>query len=824
MDNWIQDLRYGLRMLARKPGFTTVAVLSLALGIGANAAIFTVINAIFLHPLAIEDPSRVAEMFARDTLTVQVGNTNLTPSSLQNFEDYRDQNSAFTALAGYFPFGLQWTSHGETQGLPAMMTTANYFDVLGIRPALGRLFTPDEDIKKEVMVAVVSHSLWTTKLGADPDVVGKTITLNGLPFTVIGVTPPGFKGTFALAGPERVWVPLGMREQLTTGQLKQLMVNRRFRWLSIIGRLKPGVSIAQAQSSLKVVAASLEKQYPEANQGRTVEIKSVSDSALGINQRTQFVRAGGVLMAVVALVLLIACVNLANLLLAQAAQREKEICMRAALGASRGRLMRQLLIESVTLAVVGGGAGLFVAYWGRNALWSFRPPFLGAATIDLSFDLRVLGFTACISILTGLMFGLVPAVKISRTNLSDTLKSGGRGGSVGGEHNRARGLLVASGMSLATVALIGAGLFIRSMQSAQTMDLGFDARHIGLIGLNPGSQHYTQENGQRYYLDAIAGVRAVSGVTGASVASLVPVAGGAGVLLTTFPEGRPQSATYGGSLITYNDITPGYFETLRIPLLQGRDFNEFDRDNSKLVAIINKTVAKQLWPEQDALGRRFTIVQRTELYEVVGVVADSVINNVGEEPSPMIYRPMAQDYAPAASVIVRTGGDPQKLLGALRDQVKALDKNMPMRIVTTVQEQIERGLWGSRMGAALLSIFGGLALILAMIGIYGVMSYSVEQRTQEIGVRMALGAQPGNVLRLVLRQGMLLALAGAGGGLLAALLLGNLISDLLYGIKPQDPITLASVTVALIAVALFACYLPARRATRVDPLVALRYE
>ncbi len=824
MEYWVQDLKYGLRMLAKKPGFTIVAVLSLALGIGANTAIFTVINAVFLHPLAIEDPSNVAEIFTRDTRTVQVGNFNLTPTSLQNFEDYRDGNSVFTALAGFFPFDLQWTTHGETENLPAMMTTANYFDVLGIRPVLGRTFGPDEDINKAALVAVISHGLWTAKLGSDPNVVGKTLTLNSLPFTVIGVTPPGFKGTFSLAGPDRVWVPLGMRKQLTDGQLQQLLTNRRFRWLSIVGRLKSGISIAQAQSAMKTIAASLEKQYPDANLGRTVELASISDAALGINERSQLVRAGGVLMSVVALVLLIACVNLANLLLAQAAQREKEIGVRAALGASSTRLIRQLLIESLTLALAGGIAGLLVAYWGRNALWSFRPPFLGAASIDLSFDLKVFGFTACISIVTGLMFGIVPAIKLSRTNLSETLKAGGRAASAGAGHNRLRGLLVASEISLATVALIGSGLFIRSMQAAQNMDVGFDSKHTAFIGLNPGAQHYGQSGGEQFYRDAIGNARTIPGVIAASVASLVPVAGGTGVLLTTFPEGQPQNSTYRGSLIAYNDITPGYFETLRIPFLKGRDFNEFDRDQSNLVAIVNHAAAKLVWPNQDALGKRFTIVQHTELYEVVGVVVDSVINNVGEDPTPMIYRPMEQEYAPAASIIVRTSGEPGKLLGAVRGRVQTLDKNMSLSNSSTIQDQIEQGLWASRMGAALLSIFGGLALALASIGIYGVMSYSVVQRTQEIGIRMALGARAGDVLRLIMRQGMLLSLIGACAGMLAALLLGTLIAGLLYGIKPQDPVTLASVTVALSTVAVLACYVPARRATRVDPLVALRYE
>jgi predicted permease len=576
---------------------------------------------------------------------------------------------------------------------------------------------------------------------------------------------------------------------------------------------------------MKGIAASLEKLYPDSNLGRTVELARVTDSALGINQRTQFTRAGGVLMAVVGLVLLIACVNLANLLLAQSAKREREISIRSALGASRGRLVRQLLIESVTLGIVGGAAGLLVAYWGRNALWSFRPPFLGNASIDLSFDARVLSFTAGMAVFTGLLFGLVPALKLSRANLNEMLKTGGRSGTAGLSSNRVRGVLVAAEIGLATVALIGSGLFLRSMQAAQNMDVGFDAKHIGFIGLNPGSQRYPQQQGEQFYLDAIAKARAIPGVQGAAAASIVPLAGGNGVLLTTFPEGQAQTSSYGGSLITYNDITPGYFDALRIPIVEGRDFNEFDREGSTMVAVINKTVARQLWPSQDALHKRFWIVQHPEtFYEVVGVTADSVIANIGEDPTPMIYRPMQQEYAPGAALLVRTSGELGKLLGAVRDQVQTLDKNMPIRGTGTIQEQIEQGLWASRMGAALLSIFGGLALALAMIGIYGVMSYTVAQRTQEIGIRMALGAQASDVLRLVLGQGMLLALSGAAAGIVGALLVGRMIADLLYGIRPQDPITYAGVALVLILVALVACYIPARRATRVDPLVALRYE
>ena len=820
-----QDLRSGFRMLKKSPGFTFVAVLSLALGIGANTAIFTIINAVFLHPLPVQEPAHLAEMFTRDTKTVNANaNFQLTATSLPNYEDYRDQNTVFTGLAAVtFPLPLNWGGQAEPQQLQASMVSPNFFDVIVVKPYRGRFFYPDEG--KTIgadPVAILSYALWARRFGSDPSVVGQTITLNATSYTVIGVAPPNFKGIVSLAPPDVLWIPLSMRDYVLTGQLKALQNHRRMRWINIVGRLKTNVTVDQARPALKTIASALEKEYPRDNPGRTCELYPLNQSALGINQRAQFSLAGGVLMGVVGLVLLIACVNLANLLLAQAAKREKELTLRAALGAGRFRLVRQLLTESMLLSLLGGLAGLLIALWGKKLLWSFRPPFLPEGSIDISFDSRVLFFTLAISVLTGFVFGIIPALKASNTDINEVLKAGGRGGTMGWAHNRLRSLLVVSEIALALVALIGAGLFLRSMQKAQEINPGFESKNLFQYNFDLGALRYEPEHGQQFFHDAVERAKSVPGVADATVSSDGILNGG--FVGTVFREGEQSDPNNRGTLVGFDDVLPGYFAALHIPTISGRDFTDFDRENTTHVVIVNKAMADLVWPGQEPLGKRFTIVVDPNQYEVIGVVATTLVNQVGEDPQPVAYMPMRQQYSPAGSIVVRTTGNPEAAMGAVRAQVNQLDRNLALTNGQTVEQILSQGLWAARMGAALLGLFGLLALILASIGIYGVLSYSVTQRTSEIGIRMALGAQSQQVLKLVLRQGMLLAGVGVLVGIAIALPITRFASTLLYGVSVWDPVTYISISLLLTAVALLACYIPARRATRIDPLVALRFE
>ena len=824
MTTLLQDLRYGIRMLAKNPGFTVVAVLTLALGIGANTAIFTIVNAVLLNPLPVADASRLVQLDTTDKkTTVALGNATRLGISFPNYEDYARQASVFSGLAAFQPTGLTLSGGEKPKLFQGYLVTANYFDVLGVNAMLGRTFRPDEDQHPGGDgVAVLSYGLWSREFGGARDVLGRRLNLNGTSYTVIGVTPPQFKGTLLFASADQIWIPVSMHRQVLAGFIEANFQERRFLDFTAIGRLRAGVSERQAESAVETVASRLEQQYPKENQGRGGTLSPIADASLGINLHDQVARAGEVLMGIVGLVLLIACVNLANLLLAQTARREKELCLRAALGAGSGRLVRQSLTESLLLSLVGGAVGLLIGYWGRSVLWSYRPAFLRQADLALSLDGRVLAFTFAIAVLTAILFGMVPAWKVSRPNLMDVLNTGGRSGSMAWGRSRFRQALVVSEVALALVTLVGAGLFLRSLRYAQGLDPGFESKKLFVIGVDLGSQHYDQDHGEQYYRDAIERAGSSPGVLSAAVASNFPLGGG--LARTIFLEGQDEKSGKRGTLTSLNDVSSGYFQTVGIPLLRGRAFNDLDRKETKPVAIANHAMAKHFWPGENPLGKRFHFYGETQLLEVVGEVADSWQFGVAEDPQPVAYMPITQDYSPFGVLDVRTAGNPSAVIPSVREQVQSIDRNLAFIAVNTIGELLDQGLWAPRMGAMLLGVFGLLALLLATVGIYGVLSYSVSQRTQEVGIRMALGATSRTVLGLVVGQGMLLVAIGVGIGLAGSLGLARLLASLLFGVKTSDPATFAVVSLVLAVAAFVATYIPARRATKVDPITALRYE
>jgi len=824
MTTLLQDLRYGIRMLAKNPGFTVVAVLTLALGIGANTAIFTIVNAVLLNPLPVADASRLVQLDTTDKkTTVALGNATRLGISFPNYEDYARQASVFSGLAAFQPTGLTLSGGEKPKLFQGYLVTANYFDVLGVNAMLGRTFRPDEDQHPGGDgVAVLSYGLWSREFGGARDVLGRRLNLNGTSYTVIGVTPPQFKGTLLFASADQIWIPVSMHRQVLAGFIEANFQERRFLDFTAIGRLRAGVSERQAESAVETVASRLEQQYPKENQGRGGTLSPIADASLGINLHDQVARAGEVLMGIVGLVLLIACVNLANLLLAQTARREKELCLRAALGAGSGRLVRQSLTESLLLSLVGGAVGLLIGYWGRSVLWSYRPAFLRQADLALSLDGRVLAFTFAIAVLTAILFGMVPAWKVSRPNLMDVLNTGGRSGSMAWGRSRFRQALVVSEVALALVTLVGAGLFLRSLRYAQGLDPGFESKKLFVIGVDLGSQHYDQDYGEQYYRDAIERAGSSPGVLSAAVASNFPLGGG--LARTIFLEGQDEKSGKRGTLTSLNDVSSGYFQTVGIPLLRGRAFNDLDRKETKPVAIVNHAMAKHFWPSENPLGKRFHFFGETQLLEVVGEVADSWQFGVAEDPQPVAYMPITQDYSPFGVLDVRTAGNPSAVIPSVREQVQSIDRNLAFIAVNTIGELLDQGLWAPRMGAMLLGVFGLLALLLATVGIYGVLSYSVSQRTQEVGIRMALGATSRTVLGLVVGQGMLLVAIGVGIGLAGSLGLARLLASLLFGVKTSDPATFAVVSLVLAVAAFVATYIPARRATKVDPITALRYE
>jgi predicted permease len=812
METLIQDVRYAARMLLRSPGLTAVAVLSLALGIGANSTIFSWAKAILFQPMpGVAESNRLVVVAGRMT------SGGYSSTSYPDYVDIRDNNEVLSGLIAYDMQAMSFSESGEARRIYGSVVSGNYFDVLGVKAALGRTFLPDEDLTPNTHpVAVIGHGFWQRRFAGDPNVIGNTMTLNSHPFTIIGVAPENFAGTL-IGFSMDVWVPMMMSEQVVPGG-SRLNV-RGDHWFQVMGRLKPGVSQEQAEAAVDTIARQLAEQYPNTNEGRGAAVLPLWKSPWGagfIMRPVLFV-----LSAVVGLVLLIACANVANLLLARAVGRRKEIAIRLSMGASRARLIRQLLTESLLLALLGGAGGVLVAYWGSGLFMAFIPAIDIPVKLFIAIDSGVLGFTLAVSLVTGIIFGLAPALQASNPNIIVALKdeSARAAGSRG--KARLRNALVVAQVALSLILLIGAALFLKTLQKSQTIDVGFDPRNMLLTSLDLFSNGYTTERGKLFQQQLVQRVGALAGVESVTLARSAPLGFGGsnstGVAIDGY-EPRPGEQIS----IEYNNVGPNYFHTMGIPLIAGRDFTARDDEQAPRVVVINETMARRYWPGQDPLGKQLRTGPRA--YQVAGVAKDIKYHNLGEEPQPYMYFSMQQFYKPEVVLHARVSGDPTTMLSALRQTVASMDPNLPLFDSETMTANMSDSLFPQRIAASLLGLFGLLALVLAAVGLYGVMAHSVTQRTHEIGIRMALGARASDVLRLVVGQGMRLALVGVAAGLAGSFALTRFLSSLLYGVSATDIATFAVTPLLLVGVALVACFVPARRAARVDPMVALRYE
>ena len=814
-DQFVRDLRGGLRLLFHRPGFTCVAVLSLTLGIGANTTVFTLVNAVFLRVVPVADAARAVAIYTQDARNASQG---FLSCSYLNLKDLREKNSVFSDMSTVIFSGATWIRKGHSQPVGVELVNSDFFSLLGERIAPGRDFLADEDGAPGAHpVAILSHDLWQREFGASPAQVGAAINLNGLDYTVIGIAPSGFE-TLNPFGTADVYVPVAMHQQLLRGILAQWFDQRRPLFANAVARLKPGVNLRQAQLAVHTLAGQLAQEFPTDDAGRDLTLIPLSQSNVPPNGRAAFLLAGTLLMAIAGLVLLIACANVANLLLVRAAQRRREFAIRMAIGAGRSRLIRQLLTESLLLGLLAALLSAGFAYLVRNALWSLRPPGFGN-NIQLALSTPVLAFTLAVAILATVLFGLAPALQATRSaplaSLRDRTDSPGGGLRWYG----LRGLLVAAQVAFSLIALIGASLFVHSLMNAQKTDTGYDAAHLLVLNPNLQAAGYPQPRADQYYKDAVARLRALPQVAAASVTDTAPLAGG--IQRTTFPGGVDTSDTRNGKLTPILAVRPGYFNTMGIAMLRGRDFTESDAPGAPLVAIVNQTLANRLWPGQNPIGKHLQFVQETWDVTVIGLVPTVHDLTLGEPPQAQVYFSFEQQFAPA-SILVRTRGDPNAVLPSARALIHSLDPSLPPLRSRTVEERIDAILAAPTLGAELLAIFGLLALLLAAVGTYGVMSYSVAQRGREIGIRMALGARAADVMRLILGSGLAMVLAGVAVGVAAAALLSRGLGSILYGISGFDPLSFVVAPVILLAAAALACALPARRALRIYPNLALR--
>ena len=800
----LKDIRYGIRSLVRNPAFTAIAIITLSLGIGANTAIFSVVNGVLLRPLPFADAERIVWLW--DTIP----QLPTAPTSLPEFLDWKEQNHSFEHLAAFLTGNVFLDSGDGTEDVPVGIVTPELFSLFKVNPIIGRTFTEEETQPGRFRVAVLSHSTWQKRFGSDPNIAGRTIQLNGRPYTIIGVMPAGF------SFPERatLWRPL---------VIDRSALDRGPHFLNVVGRLKPDVTLAQAQAEMSTLSARLSKEHPEKTSGHGVKIVGLADIVVGDIGRALFV-----LLGAVGFVLLIACANLANLMLARIGGREREIAVRTALGASRVRIVRQLLTESLLLAVAGGAVGLLLAIWVVSWLVSLSPDTIPRLN-EIRIDMRVAGFTLLISAATGVLFGVVPALQASKTEFTDALKESGRT-TAGVRKQRLRGALVVSEVALSLVLLVGAGLLIRSFAKLNQVNPGFNPEQVLTMGVSLLPNNYPEDQQvATFYSQILEQSATVPGVVSVSATAGLPVSGADTTDNFTI-EGRPAIPKESEPLTEYWVVTPRYFQSLGIPLLAGRDFSDADTKQSPNVVIINDEFRRRHFASENPLGHRLRLQgQERDPLLIVGVVGDSRNIRLDEQPRAAAYVPFLQDplsknLARSLTIVARTKSDPAAVASSLRSVVTSMDKSVPVYAVKPMTEYLRDSLSRRRFSMVLLSTFSGVALILAALGIYGVISYGVIQRTHEMGIRMALGAQRSDVLKLVLRQAMIVVLVGVGIGLLGSWALTRLLKSLLFNVSVTDPLTFAGIAVLMILIALLACLIPAMRATKVDPLVALRYE
>lgn len=796
-----QDLRYGARMLAKKPLFAIIAVITLALGIGANTAIFSVVNAVLLRALPYHNANQLIALSTRDP---GGGRSGLSSPELQ---DYQARMQSLEDLAGFQSQSVNLTGGERPERVRGAFVSSNFFKVFNLTPIVGRTFVEGEDRQGAAKLAVINEKMWQERMNSNPNLGAKTLILNGEAYSVIGVVTSTFKQPFD--ADVEVWMPMSQYPG-NTGQ-------REWRALFGMGHLKPGVSVDQARAEANTIASQLAQTYPKENAGRTSQVEFVSEMMVrGVRPMLWL------LFAAVGVILLIACANMANLLLARGLARQKEIAVRAALGASRWRLIRQLLTETTLISLAGGVGGLLLGHWGLYALLKLPQTFVSAE--EATLDTRVLLFALGVSVLTGWLFGLVPALQLARPQLQSFLKEGARGSGEGARWNRVRGGFVVAQVALSLLLLVSAGLLIRSFDKLLKVNVGFKPERLLSLEYRLPRSKYKEPAAQwNFHRQVVEKLQEIPGVQSASLVRGLPFSGNGGTTQIILPDREPPPKGQEPEVM-FNAAMPNYFETIGIPFIKGRLFGNEDQLKTPVVLIINQTMAQRFWPGQDPLGKQIKFVDDNTMGTVIGVVGDAKHYWMEEKQSPQMYGAYSQQPGLFATVVIRTTVEPMGLSETVRQAVWKVDSDQPMWKIRTVEFLVNRSVADRKFLLALMGIFATLALVLTMIGLYGVISYLVNQRTQEIGIRMALGAQMGDILRMVLRQGMLLVLTGVALGLGSAWLLTRLMASLLYQVSATDPLTFAAISVLLITVALLACYLPARRATKVDPLVALRYE